>query len=226
MAQNFDLACVLFDLDGTLADTAPDLIAALTRAMHNHGFGSPVADDVQPYISYGAAAMVRESLNGSYTEQTHRQILDTMLNDYQQHIAVQTTLFSGMCEVLNTLETKGIKWGVVTNKLKRFTNPLMDALHLTARAACIISGDTTAKSKPHPEPMLTACREAGVKPEQCLYIGDSAHDIEAGRSVNMKTLAAAYGYLKPVDDPNNWGADNLIHSPGEILSWIDKVTCN
>lgn len=226
MQQNFDLACVLFDLDGTLADTAPDLLAALTRAMHHLGLGAPPTASVQPYISYGAAAMVREGLNGSYTEQIHKQVLDAMLCDYQQHLAVQTSLFSGMCEVLNSLEAKGIKWGVVTNKRKRFTMPLMDALQLTTRAACIISGDTTAKQKPHPEPMLTACHKAGVKPEQCLYIGDSAHDIEAGKSVNMKTLAAAYGYLKPADDPSTWGADNLIHSPAEILPWIDKVTCN
>jgi N-acetyl-D-muramate 6-phosphate phosphatase len=226
MVQNFNLACVLFDLDGTLADTAPDLLAALTRAMGGLGLGTPPIARVRPYISYGAAAMVREGLNGTCTEQKHKQVLDAMLGDYQQHLAEQTTLFTGMRDVLNGLEAKGIKWGVVTNKRRRFTMPLMDALHLTDRAACIISGDTTTKQKPHPEPMLTACLKAGVKPEQCLYIGDSAHDIAAGKSVKMKTLAAVYGYLKPADDPGAWGADHLIYSPTEILPWIEKATCN
>jgi len=226
MNAHFQLACVLFDLDGTLVDTAPDLLAALHRAMHSHDLPTPDDRRVQPYISYGAAAMVRESLNGSATEQLQKQILATMLEDYQQHIAERTRLFPGMAEVLNDLESRGIKWGVVTNKLRRFTDPLMAALQLTDRAACIISGDTTGNSKPHPEPMLTACRDAGVRPEQSVYIGDSAHDIAAGRSVDMKTVAAAYGYLKPAEDPHSWGADALIQEPLEILHWIETHTCH
>lgn len=226
MNADFRLACVLFDLDGTLVDTAPDLLAALQRALRSHDLAIPDERRVQPYISYGAAAMVRESLNGSGTEELQKQVLAAMLEDYQQHIADQTRLFPGMVEVLQDLETRGIKWGVVTNKLRRFTEPLMAALQLTPRAACIISGDTTGNSKPHPEPMLAACRDAGVRPEQSVYIGDSANDIAAGKVVNMKTVAAAYGYLKPAEDPHNWGADALISDPLEILHWIETNTCH
>ncbi len=226
MNADFRLTCVLFDLDGTLIDTAPDLLAALQRALRSHDLPAPDKRRVQPYISYGAAAMVRESLNGSGTEQLQKQILTAMLEDYQQHIADQTRLFPGIAEVLQNLEARGIKWGVVTNKLQRFTKPLMAALQLTSRAACIISGDTTTRSKPHPEPMLAACRDAGVLPEQSIYIGDSAHDIAAGKGANMKTLAAAYGYLKPADDPHSWGADALISNPLEILAWIETSVCH
>ena len=126
---------------------------------------------------------------------------------------------------MNTIESLGLKWGIVTNKRERFTNPLVDALNLTDRVACVVSGDTTANSKPHPEPMLTACAQADVKPEECVYIGDALHDIAAGKNARMKTLAAIYGYLKPDDNPDNWGADALIESPEQLTSWI-TATCH
>jgi phosphoglycolate phosphatase len=169
---------------------------------------------------------VAHSLKEICSAEQQTNILNTMLEDYQKNILHHTRLFSGIAEVLNLLEDKGIKWGVVTNKRKRFTNPLMDALKLTSRAACIISGDSTPNSKPHPEPMLTACKQAGVEPTRCIYIGDSAHDIEAGKKVGMKTMAAAYGYLKFDDDPQTWHADALIHSPAEILPWINNALCH
>lgn len=221
MRQQRRIAGVLFDLDGTLMDTAPDLLAALDYAMRRHDL--PLCDKtrITPFISYGAAAMVRECLNGAYNDALHARILQTMLDHYQTHLAERTRLFHGMQEVLDTLESKGIVWGVVTNKRKRFTEPLMDALKLAKRAACIVSGDTVTNSKPHPEPVLQACREAGLAPNHCLYIGDSAHDIEAGKGAGMTTLIAMYGYLKPGDNPQAWGADGLIQDPKEILSWLN-----
>jgi phosphoglycolate phosphatase len=221
MTQQRCFAGVLFDLDGTLLDTAPDLLAALDRAMRQHGFPPVDKARIKPFISYGAAAMVRASLNGAYNDSLHTRILQTMLDHYQANIAEHTRLFHGMNEVLDMLESKGIIWGVVTNKRKRFTDPLMNALKLAKRAACIVSGDTANNSKPHPEPMLLACRHAGIDPKRCLYIGDSAHDIEAGKSAGMTTLAAIYGYLKPDDDPCGWGADGLIQEPLEILPWLN-----
>ena len=220
------LSCVLFDLDGTLADTAPDLINSLNRVLQIQGLEPVEPAVIKPYISFGAAAMVSHSLNERCSEEQQTNILNAMLEDYQENIVCRTRLFSGMAELLKMLEDKGIKWGVVTNKRKRFTNPLMDALKLTTRAACIISGDSTANSKPHPEPMLTACKQANVEPAQCLYIGDSAHDIEAGKKAGMKTMAAAYGYLKADDNPHTWQADVLIKSPTEILPWIDSALCH
>jgi len=222
---NFKLQCVLFDLDGTLADTAPDLIAALNRAVQKQGF-SPVSNEkIKPLISYGAVAMIKQCTNNN-NEVIQAEILENMLEDYQTNIADQTQLFTGMDNILEIIENKGLKWGVVTNKKQRFTNPLMAALNLTTRAACIVSGDSTNNPKPHPEPMLTACKLADVKPEQCVYIGDAKHDIQAGKAAGMKTLAATYGYLKSDDIPEQWGADILIESPDEILPLLECTVCH
>ncbi len=220
----FELDCVLFDLDGTLVDTAPDLIACLNSALIYHGFNTIAPEKVRPCISHGAVAMIEKSETKADSE-TQAQILETLLNGYQDNILQQGGLFEGIEQTLQLIEDKGLKWGVVTNKRSRFTQPLMKALELTERAACIISGDTTNKSKPHPEPMLAACKQAQVKPENCVYIGDAKHDIMAGKAVNMKTLAAVYGYLTCEDKPDDWGADALIESPEQIKQWIEKTLC-
>ncbi len=222
MSADNSSSCILFDLDGTLADTAPDLIAALNRSIQKYHFSAVEYQRIKPFISYGAAAMIKQCLPECNDEQLQAEILKLMLEDYQQNIAQHTQLYQGMESILNNIENRGMKWGVVTNKRQRFTQPLMAALDLTNRAACIISGDTTGNSKPHPEPMLAACRDAQVNPEQCLYIGDAAHDIEAGKAAGMKTIAATWGYLKSEDMPEQWGADFLIHSPDEILAFLDN----
>jgi len=223
MTSNFNLSCVLFDLDGTLVDTAPDLIACLNTALIQHGFDKVASDFVKPFISYGAATMINKSV--STDEITQNKILETMLALYQDNIAEHSEFFPGISETLQTIESLGLKWGIVTNKRERFTKPLIDAFKLNHRASCVISGDTTANSKPHPEPMLTACKQAEVKPEECVYIGDALHDIQAGKNSKMKTLAAIYGYLKPDDIPSNWEADALIESPEQLTSWI-TATCH
>ena len=220
MNIEFGLSCVLFDLDGTLLHTAPDLTTALNKALAHFNFPEVSVNTITPYISYGAAVMIDTALEQEVPETIKAEILVWLLNYYENHIADKTELYTGMAELLTSLETMGIPWGVVTNKRERMTHPLMQALNLTERSACIICGDTTAYSKPHPEPMLTACRQIQVSPEECLYIGDAEHDITAGKAANMKTLAATYGYLKPDDKPQDWGADALIHQPGEILDWI------
>lgn len=224
--SDFKLSCVLFDLDGTLVDTAPDLIACLNKALSLHGFAAPAPERVKPAISFGAAAMINESIDQAVSDELRGDILATMLDLYQNNIAEHSVFFSGMVETLNIIEAQGLKWGVVTNKRQRFTNPLMDALQLTQRAACIISGDTTANPKPHVEPMLAACKQAGVNPETCVYIGDASHDITAGKNAQMKTLAALYGYIKPGDRPETWGADALIASPAHLTTWITSVLCH
>jgi 2-phosphoglycolate phosphatase len=220
-----ELACVLFDLDGTLVDTAPDLMHCLNRALVRHGFPEAGASVVKPFISFGAQAMIAAALPRPVDTVLHEALLATMLDCYEQHIADHSSIFAGIEDTLAQIEAQGLKWGVVTNKRERFTNPLLAALKLTGRAACIVSGDTTAYSKPHPGPMLAACGQAGVKPEQCVYIGDAAHDIAAGKNANMKTLAASYGYLKPGDRPETWGADAVIGSPLQITDWIGAHRC-
>ncbi len=220
MKPTFQLACVLFDLDGTLLNTAPDLTAALNKTLAHFGYATVPAKKITPYISYGAAMMIEQALTQTVSKTETAAMLEWLLDYYESHIAEATHLFAGMPELLNTLETQGIPWGVVTNKRERMTYPLMQALNLNERAASIICGDTTAYSKPHPEPMLAACREIQVNPEQCLYIGDAQHDISAGKAANMKTLAATYGYIKPDERPQHWGADALINHPSDILDWI------
>jgi len=226
MSTDFKLSCVLFDLDGTLVDTAPDLVLCLNKALSSHGLKTVTADTIKPFISFGAVVMINESLNHSIAEALRAQILETMLDLYQNNIAKHTVFFKGMSDTLDAIEAQGLKWGVVTNKRERFTNPLMDALKLTDRAACIISGDTTANPKPHVEPMLAACKLAAVKPQECVYIGDASHDITAGKNAKMKTLAALYGYLKPGDTPETWGADALIESPEQLATWITSILCH
>jgi N-acetyl-D-muramate 6-phosphate phosphatase len=221
---DFTLSCVLFDLDGTLVDTAPDLIACLNIALEQHGFAAADYAQVRPFISFGAEAMIKQS-SAADAVSSHAQLLETMLNTYENNIVQHGGFYQGMVETLLDIEARGLKWGIVTNKRERFTHPLTKALKLTERAACIISGDTTANSKPHPEPMWEACRRAGVEPEQCVFIGDAPHDITAGKNANMKTLAAVYGYLTDDDQPQEWGADALVESPAHISAWIESVLC-
>lgn len=225
MTKNFNLSCVLFDLDGTLVDTAPDLLACLNKTFQHFGFSVADPKSIRPFISFGAMAMIKHCLGDKTSIDEQEAILATMLDFYQANIAEHSVFFSGMEETLEIIEGFGLKWGVVTNKRERFTLPLMDALNLSGRAACIISGDTTAYSKPHAEPMLEACRRAGVTPLDCVYIGDAPHDITAGKNAQMKTLAAAYGYLQADDQPETWGADALITTPKDIITWINSALC-
>ena len=223
--DDFNLDCVLFDLDGTLVDTAPDLIACLNQALLAHDFPAINNADVKPCISMGALAMIKHATK-NVDQAVQDRLLTYMLDCYQNNIAEHSRFFNGISETLETIEALGLKWGVVTNKRERFTLPLMDALELSHRAACVISGDTTANSKPHPEPMLAACKQAAVNPLNCVYIGDAAHDIAAGKNARMKTLAALYGYIKDGDQPENWGADALIEHPHQLQQWIKASLCH
>ena len=226
MPNNFKLSCVLFDLDGTLVDTAPDLFACLNESLKKHGF--PVVSDAQlkPFISYGAVVLVEECLKDKASAEEKAGVVETLLNIYEQNIVRYSVFFDGMLDVLDRIEGQGLKWGIVTNKRQRFTNPLISALNLTKRAACVVSGDTTPNPKPHTDPMLEACKRAQVSVNECVYIGDAKHDIKAGRNAKMKTLVALYGYLSPGDKPEEWGADGLISSPQQLSTWITSILCH
>lgn len=222
---DFKLDCVLFDLDGTLVNTAPDLIACLNKSLIAHGFLQIDDLAVKPLISKGALAMIDYAAVDAGPA-LKSQLLEFMLDCYQNNIAEHSRFFAGIAETLDAIERLGLKWGVVTNKRQRFTLPLMAALQLDRRAACIVSGDTTPYTKPHPQPMLEACKLAGVKPVNCVYIGDASHDITAGKLANMKTLAALYGYVQADEQPEDWGADALIEHPQQLLQWIDSSQCH
>ncbi len=210
---------VLFDLDGTLADTAPDLAYALNAVLTEQGRPSLSLDTIRPAASHGGMALVRCGFGERHPEEEALRL--RLLDIYQANIARETRLFPGMTEVLAGIEAGGLKWGVVTNKPAWLSEPLLDALGLSQRAACIVSGDTCEQSKPHPQPILHACRQIGAEARECLYVGDAERDIEAGRRAGTHTLAALFGYIGESDRPQDWGADALIAHPGEILAWLE-----
>lgn len=214
------IKAVLLDLDGTLADTAPDLAYALNRVLIENGHTPLPLERVRPVASDGSIPLIQLGFGDQLEEplfESHRQRLLTI---YSENISRETSMMSGMGELLAELEERKISWGVVTNKPARFTDPLMEQLGLSQRAACVISGDTTDHSKPHPKPLLHACELLQLEPQQCIYAGDASRDIEAGRRANMTTIAARFGYLGDDDEITEWSADGIIDHPREILEWI------
>jgi len=214
------ISAILFDLDGTLVDTAPDLAFALNTLLQENNLATLPYNEIRPVASHGSAGLLDLGFGISTQHQDYSSLQQRFLQLYQDNIARETVLFEGMEEVITKLEQVNIRWGVVTNKPAFLTEPLMDSLDLTRRAACIVSADTTPFSKPHPAPMLHACKLIQQQPEQCLYIGDAERDIEAGKNANMQTVAALYGYLGKQDHPENWHADAIINHPSDILKWI------
>jgi len=214
------MKAVLFDLDGTLADTAPDLGHALNLQRERHGLPPLPQEIIRPYASHGTVGLFDIGFGLTPQDERFAPMREEYLALYTANLCLHTTLFPGMAELLAALETRNIAWGVVTNKPARFTIPLLELLGLTQRAASIISGDTCAHPKPHPEPLLRAAREIGVAPQSCLYVGDAERDIEAARAAGMSALIADYGYLSAEDRPETWGADGRIDTPLGILAFL------
>ncbi len=214
------VGCVLFDLDGTFADTAPDLAYALNRLLQAHG--RPPADygRVREAASHGGRALIQVGF-GLNPEQTGFEPLrQQLLALYRDNIQRHTRLFPGIPELLDRLEQRGLRWGLVTNKPGWLTEPLIAGLGLNGRPACVVSGDTTAHAKPHPGPILHACKLAARDPGACLYVGDAERDIRAGRSAGTATLVALFGYIGAQDRPREWGADGCIEHPLQVLDWL------
>ncbi|BAN34861.1 2-phosphoglycolate phosphatase [Sulfuricella denitrificans skB26] len=214
------MKAVLFDLDGTLADTAPDLGHALNLQRERHGLPPLPQETIRPYASHGTVGLFDIGFGLTPQDERFAPMREEYLALYTANLCLHTTLFPGMAELLAALEARNISWGVVTNKPARFTNPLLELLGLSKRAASIISGDTCAHPKPHPEPLLRAAREIGVAPQSCLYVGDAERDIEAARAAGMAALIADYGYLGAEDRPETWGADGRIDTPLGILAFL------
>ncbi|MGO4279450.1 phosphoglycolate phosphatase [Cupriavidus sp. OV038] len=214
--RTFD--AVFFDLDGTLADTAPDLAAAANRLVVERGLPPVAYEKLRPVASHGARGLIGAAFGKSPEDPDFPALRDTFLDYYEADIAVHTRLFDGMDEVLARLEAAGIRWGIVTNKIARFTVPLVAAIGLAPRASAVVSGDTTAHAKPHPAPLLHAAEVSGVAPARCLYVGDDLRDIQAGKAAGMATVTAAYGYCGDGEPPEAWGADYLIRHPAELLA--------
>ncbi len=211
-----DLAGLLFDLDGTLLDTAPDMADALNRLRGKHGLEPLDFALARTQVSNGAAGLLRVGF--PHLDDEGREALrEPYLQLYAENLVAQTTLFPGMDRVLKKLDQIGCPWGVVTNKPAYLTEPLLAGLALRSRCACVISGDTLPVRKPDPGPLLHAAKELGIKAEQAAYVGDAPRDIEAGRRAGMATVAVTYGYLEDGADPKRWQADHVIELPTDLL---------
>jgi phosphoglycolate phosphatase len=210
---------VLFDLDGTLADTAPDLAWALNRLREERGLAPVPTEQVRSHVSHGARGMLEAGMDIRPTDAEFLPLRDRFLEIYEQNLARESRLFDGMHELLDGIEARGLAWGVVTNKAERFAVPLIKAFGLSTRSGCLIGGDTTGKSKPHPDPLLAGARAIGADPAQCLYVGDDRRDVEAGIAAGMTPVVALYGYLYGAD-PHDWGANWMIEQPLDLLEGL------
>jgi len=219
-AARLAVDAVLFDLDGTLADTAPDLAGALNRVRVDRGLDPLPFARLRPHASHGARGLIGAGFGYAPDHAGFAPLRDAFLAHYESALCVDSTLFPGIDLLLDAIEARALRWGIVTNKTTRLTLPLVAELGLSPRAGAIVCGDTTAHPKPHPAPLLHAARALGVAPARCVYVGDAARDIEAGRAAGMRTLVASYGYLGDADAPDAWLADGAVETPGELLAWL------
>lgn len=215
---------ILFDLDGTLADTAPDLAFALNSVLKEQGRSPLPFDVIRPVVSHGGIALTKLGFGINPDHPEFDPLRQRLLEIYSENIARETSLFSGMQELIDNIENSNRNWGVVTNKPSWLTEPLMRELGLMERAACVVSGDTCNNRKPHPEPILYGCELAGSEADECLYIGDAERDIEAGRRAGLHTIVAMFGYIGEQDNPEDWQADALLNTPAEIFEWITRYS--
>jgi len=214
------LRAVLFDLDGTLLDTAPDLVRVLNQVRIEQGREPLAWELARAQVSHGSSGLIRlgfPDLSGDPLEKLRLRLLEL----YSEQLTVGTKLFGGCQTVLDQLAARHMPWGIVTNKPGFLTTPLLAALGLDRVAGCVVSGDTLPQRKPHPAPLLLAASQLAIPPSQCLYVGDAERDVQASRAAGMPVLVARYGYLGPGDDPDSWQPDGAIDAPGGIIQWID-----
>lgn len=219
------IRAVLFDMDGTLLDSAPDFIA-VCRAMRTARGLPAIADTlIRDQVSGGARAMVEATFNMAADAEGFEALRLEFLDRYQEHCAVLTAPFDGMSELLNEIEQAKLVWGVATNKPVRYAEPIMQQLGLAQRSRVLVCPDHVSKSKPDPEMILLACATMGVEPGATLFVGDDERDIEAGRAAGCKTAAVTYGYIHPQDNPRNWGADVVVDHPLELRTVLERALC-
>jgi len=211
---------IFFDLDGTLADTAPDLVAAANQLLVTRNLPPKQYEVLRPCASAGARGLIGGAFGIGIDHPDFIPLRDEFFANYEKALLVNSVLFEGVDYLLEQLDSANLPWGIVTNKSERFTHPLTEQMGLRQRAVSTISGDTTPHSKPHPEPILHAARVANIDPSKSVYVGDDIRDIVAGKAAGMKTIAAAYGYCGCEEPPEAWGADYLVRHPKELLEII------
>lgn len=220
------LRAVLFDMDGTLLDTAPDFIAICQAMLAERGLPAVADKLIRDEISGGAKAMVAATFAMDPTAEAFEPLRLEFLERYQRDCAVHSKLFDGMAELLADIENANLIWGVVTNKPVRFAQPIMEQLGLAQRSALLICPDHVSKSKPDPEPLILACKMLDLDPASVLFVGDDLRDIESGRDAGTKTAAVRYGYIHPSDNPDHWGADVVVDHPLELRKVLDSALCS
>ena len=214
------LEAVLFDLDGTLIDTAKDMARSLNKLLDEEGQPPLDYDLIRSEVSHGARAMIILAFDEPEDSDRFENLRQRFLDIYIKNIHVETTLFPEMANILQTLESADIPWGIVTNKPSWLTLPLLESMQLKERATTIVCADTAGVSKPDPKPMLDACEEARVKPENVMYIGDDERDVQAAHNAGMPCIAMRCGYIRQGQDPNNWGAEFVFDTTNELHNWI------
>lgn len=214
------IRAILFDLDGTLIDSAPDLGAAADQMRIARGLPSLPMADYRPFAGSGARGMLRVAFGMQPEDAEFPTMREEFFQNYERRMTQDTTVFDGVADMLDSIVAQQLRWGVVTNKSKRFTEPLSRQMALFAGAGAVVSGDTTPHAKPHPEPLFEAARRIGVDPQDCVYVGDDERDIIAGRAAGMHTVAAVYGYLGEKQSVAHWQADDVINSPHELLKCL------
>lgn len=213
------IRAVLFDLDGTFADTASDLAYALNSMRAARGLSPLPIEATRSVTSLGARGMLGVGFNIAPGHSDYALMREEFLQMYEKNLCRETRIFPGMLELLESMEVRRLPWGIVTNKAERLARSLLDLLYVGRRAACIVGGDTTPHLKPHPDSLLAASRLLVIAPVNCVYVGDDRRDIEAGRAAGMKTVAVTYGYLNG-GSPETWGADGMIHRPQDLLDHL------
>jgi len=214
------LEAVLFDLDGTLADTAPDMALTVNAMLARRGMQAVPIQKVRPHVSQGARGMIVAAFGVASDHPDYPAMREEFLDIYAGNLCIDTALFPGMAELLDDLEARAIGWGVVTNKFERLARPVIEGLGLAGRAAVIVGGDTCARSKPFPDPLLHAAATMGVQPARTLYVGDDERDVRAARAAGMPVVVAGYGYLGDGPPPSLWGADAVVDSCPALHDWI------
>ncbi len=220
MRRGRELRAVLFDLDGTLLDTAPDMAEALNRLREAEGLERLPFEHIRPLVSHGAPRLIRFAFDGPEGER-YESLRGRFLDFYAGALAIHTRLFAGFERVLETVEGAGLRWGIVTNKPGWLTVPLLEQVGLAARCGCVVAGDTLAERKPHPLPLLHAAGLLGFEPRTCAYVGDAERDVQAARNAGMIPLVAGFGYLGADEDPAGWQAEAIFARPEDLLDWLE-----
>ena len=215
---------ILFDLDGTLADTAPDLAAAVNRMRHERGLEMVPLEQLRPLASAGARGLLGGAFGIDPHHHDYASMRDEFLANYEADLCIETILFPGIGEILDDLDARGVRWGIVTNKVTRLSEPLVALLGLDTRAGCLVCGDTTPHSKPHPAPLLHAARELALQPERIVYVGDDLRDVQAGFAAGMVTVAAAYGYCGNDIPPTQWHAKHVVNTTAELQNLLRDIS--